>query len=483
MNFKQMLTSWRDNLLGAYKNPGASAPKAFGAPPTSNPREDSKVWPGPSKVSYTQNGQSVGRAPSNPNNPFAQQMTQMAAQAQAQQHQQQMRQAQQRVQDPAKKTYSNTPFWEGLLYGSGGRAKRRDQEAFNAQTLADQTAKQQERNTLWNAEHKRTTAANPMSPATSWEKLIFGEGTKQGVHDRSNQRKTTEVVKENQGRRDFSAGLESSGFGFGAPQTKALTWAEYDALSSRQRAAVDANTALVRAIRADEGARTRGGLRLPSSQAPREASYDADVERLFGKSGGSDLYAPATVKALAQLNLVDTEKGDLDNYLNMSALVNTDDLARLDTQRTPQRPWFKPSTAGTVGPVSAESARDQQTRMFSDKALSAMQNTLSQGQTLLGSFSSTPNLKKEEGLNALFEMAAAKDFLEPGQWETLAVPGVQEEYGVTTDEIANYFDNRVKDFELRRETDPKARLGLDVSPNVQYLDPDQFRNLYLNGAQ
>ena len=100
--------------------------------------------------------------------------------------------------------------------------------------------------------------------------------------------------------------------------THRMTREEYDALSDKQRAAVDFNTSLAKAVRRD--------LRLQDKYDPSKEerkNYDAASESMFGKDHGSEIYAPETMALLRQLKVKDTAD-DLDVCLalGVSAVIS-----------------------------------------------------------------------------------------------------------------------------------------------------------------
>ena len=109
-----------------------------------------------------------------------------------------------------------------------------------------------------------------------------------------------------------------------ANETRAMTREEYNALSPRERAAVDFNTALSRAVAKDE-ARAKKGQYEDVTDTQRE-QYEKTVNRLFGETRGSDRYAPETVALLDQLDYKD-KFGDLDDFLDLKILATDEDIS------------------------------------------------------------------------------------------------------------------------------------------------------------
>ncbi|QIN93921.1 hypothetical protein SEA_HANNABELLA_38 [Microbacterium phage Hannabella] len=259
---------------------------------------------------------------------------------------------------------------------------------------------------------------------------------------------TTEVPQTPAQQRD------TWGSSLGGPQNevKELTWDEYDALSPSQRAAVDANTMLVNAIKSDL---STGALAADS----KDDVYAATVNELFGETGGSDTYAPNTVMALSQLGLADTENGDLDNYLTQSALINEQDLASIGK-----------------GEFS-DTARGQQTKLFSERALTSISETLSSGYGILSGVGAADPQSTE--LNDLFEMLSTR-----GNYEQLQDNDVSEIMGMFLAEnpaidegtLTRYFEDRLNAYDYGTAAGQTPSLG-SGEPNL-YITPAEFRGRY-----
>ncbi len=114
-----------------------------------------------------------------------------------------------------------------------------------------------------------------------------------------------------------------------AKQVDQMTPEEYAALPPLQRAAVDFNGLLVQAVRKD---RHNQDEYKPTPQQ-REV-YDLSVEKIFGKNGGSTMYAPETLGLLRQLDFKDSA-ASLDDFLGLKAAIGEEDLAGLDRPSTP----------------------------------------------------------------------------------------------------------------------------------------------------
>ena len=102
-------------------------------------------------------------------------------------------------------------------------------------------------------------------------------------------------------------------------ESAALTWEAYDSLDDQQKAAVDWNTLLIDAREKDFT------TEMVEVDAEARAEYDAKVERLFGKEGGSERYAPNTINLLDQLDVVQLGQ-DLDEYLSLERAIDDKQL-------------------------------------------------------------------------------------------------------------------------------------------------------------
>ena len=252
-------------------------------------------------------------------------------------------------------------------------------------------------------------------------------------------------------RADWATSLGNSNI-----QTKELTWDEYDALSPQQRAAVDGNTLLVNAIRADLSA----GVQAADAE---DEGYSESLKALFGDEGGSDTYAPQTVAALQQLGLEDTERGDLDNYLSQAALLDNEDIRQIGT-----------------GDFS-QTARGEQAQLFSERALSSINETLSSGYGLLSGVGAADPRSTE--LNDLFEMLSTR-----GNYDQLQDTDVSEIMGMFLAEnpsidqrtLTRYFEDRLNAYDYGIAAGQTPSMGMGDA--AQYVTPAEFRGRYYSNG-
>lgn len=240
------------------------------------------------------------------------------------------------------------------------------------------------------------------------------------------------------------------GGGFGS---KELTSAEYFALSPQQRAAVDANTALVNAIAQDE-----------AESGKPDAAYDKLVSDMFGQYGTSEQYAPRTVELLRELGIED-QNGDLDQYLNRSRLLTLDDIR-------------------AIGDDSLQGRRYDNARQFGEGSVSALSKALAAGQEILGRMQGldselygeptaqlgfNPANTRDADLQDFFNTIASRDSTLSRNDFSKALGYFEQTYGLTPEQMGSYFEQRLR--------------ANDLAPNDNYIPSDQFRKLYYQGGQ
>ena len=124
-------------------------------------------------------------------------------------------------------------------------------------------------------------------------------------------------------------------------QKGVLTWKQYDKLDDDQKAAVDFNTRLVQARQKDLKAGTR--TETPAYSEAQLNQYNADVEEIFGKEGGSDTIAINTVELLKSINFKAVGQ-DLDEYLSLERAIDADELKNFTLTDTPVTQGIQLST-------------------------------------------------------------------------------------------------------------------------------------------
>lgn len=168
-----------------------------------------------------------------------------------------------------------------------------------------------------------------------------------------------------------------------------LTPEEYNALSARQRAAVDFNTMLATAVKKDL---RRQDTKYADVGEQQKATYDKSVEKMFGENG-SDLYAPETMAVLRQLKISDPTD-DLDDYLNLKVAITEDDLKNI-TEKQPVPNYVIEGRApqedrGKLAVVEGLVDKTQQ-----------LQESLAKGRQMLQSFQATAASERAEDLGFL----------------------------------------------------------------------------------
>ena len=258
----------------------------------------------------------------------------------------------------------------------------------------------------------------------------------------------------------------------------------YLQLAPQQRAAVDANTALVSAAEQDIASWAKTQL---AGTPVDDQDYYSQVNDAFGDKGGSDTYAPRTMAVLSDLGL-DLKDKDLDQYLNYSALVTADDLAGI-----------APGAA-----QAPDNARQQNAVAFSEAASTRLSETLAAGQSLLDSLRSgsatggelfgAPSAASPIGYannERDAELATAFDVLSQTQSQSELTPEnigglyteLQTKYNITPNEVAQYFETRLQANEYTNaSSDQPISLGGPDS-KLEYLTPADFRSKFLTRGE
>lgn len=103
---------------------------------------------------------------------------------------------------------------------------------------------------------------------------------------------------------------------------------DYNALTDKQRDAINFNTLLVEAREKDLNTEYKGSPQQP---------YIKAVERIFGEDGGSTVFAPETIAALTQIDFQAPKEGvgsDLDDFLGLKVAITEKDLANFNAPTT-----------------------------------------------------------------------------------------------------------------------------------------------------
>jgi hypothetical protein len=161
-----------------------------------------------------------------------------------------------------------------------------------------------------------------------------------------------------------------------ATQAVPLTQDAYDKLTPEQRKAVDFNTLLVDAREKDLMLGPKGNSPVPDELK----SYNQRAEKVFGKGGGSEAYAPNTLKLLEEIDFKAVGQ-DLDEFLSLERTVTADQLKGWTGQGgAAQRKSADGYTdAGEFGTIRSAENQAKVTADAIAKAGALIEKTLSQG--------------------------------------------------------------------------------------------------------
>lgn len=189
----------------------------------------------------------------------------------------------------------------------------------------------------------------------------------------------------------------------GVGDVSRMSWDEYQALDERQRAAVDFNTMLVRAVKKD--------LHHQADYAPTDqekASYNMALDRMFGDDNtGSELatYAPETVSVLKQIGFND-DKADLDDFLGLKAAITAHDIKHLDDKLNQFPGKEAPNATALIqGSQDASVTSPGEERLQLSQSLADstayMQDAITKGNNLLQSIQQTAAVARNNTVEEL----------------------------------------------------------------------------------
>ncbi len=241
------------------------------------------------------------------------------------------------------------------------------------------------------------------------------------------------------------------------PDTDRMTWKEYNALTPSQRAAVDFNTMLVRAVRKDK----KMDNQYPEVSTDENLTYDKTLEKMFGSSDrGSKTYAPETLGLLKQIGYHDTS-ADLDDFLNLKAAITSKDLADL------------PTVAGVPQAVAYSGQAPERTEELGVKREIAastldMEKTLAKGNEMLASIN---QLAAQERWFTVSKLGGTENQIREGLG--FGEPKLDPETGAPAD-LNTFFQKGYNDLSDKAK-DPKETLGI-LKSTLSPSEMDAFLN-------
>jgi hypothetical protein len=165
-----------------------------------------------------------------------------------------------------------------------------------------------------------------------------------------------------------------------------MSWEEYNALSEKQRAAVDFNTLLVKAVSKDNASQ-----KIYDPTLDEKMAYEKGVEHIFGDDAKQpDEYAPETLSLLQQINYHD-DAGELDDFLGLKAAITEEDLKHITVAAPANAVAFS-------GADQPQVDRIELTQQLADQT-QRLEASLAKGTKMLQSINATANLERNTILN------------------------------------------------------------------------------------
>jgi hypothetical protein len=266
-----------------------------------------------------------------------------------------------------------------------------------------------------------------------------------------------------------------------------MTQAAYDQLTPLQRSAVDFNTNLVRAVRKDR--------KLQDEYAPTDqqmATYDKDVEKMFGPDGTSDLYAPETMAVLRQIDFHD-DSAALDDFLSLDAAIHARDLKDLGPLKTVINPATPPAKARRREDVPLENAATDRSDLMYGLARNtqSMEHALVRGNQMLQSIQAVAAVERNDDLGFIGGVAnepptmpgygsSDKDAYYQKAFDMLAAKDADKDAilaALNTDLHPDQFQEFLAYADNRSANAERYHIGLGATEGVDYRTPEQFRKL------
>jgi len=239
-------------------------------------------------------------------------------------------------------------------------------------------------------------------------------------------------------------------------RTDEMTDAEYNALTPRQRAAVDFNTMLTDAVRHDK---QHQGWYDENINPLERRTYDAAVTKMFGEDRGSDLYAPETMAVLRQVFGTEQgadENGALSDYTSLKATIKAKDLnSGVLAPGTPADDTRNVRVAEDTNLVES----DRQTLIDNlARGTQAMERVLARGNALLAS----PSI----------QFALTSERLQDMQRLGAMEPGIKATLGYGQDEVSGYFQQA---FDILSDPKNQAKKDDILGTMNSELSPEEFK--------
>lgn len=137
--------------------------------------------------------------------------------------------------------------------------------------------------------------------------------------DRMDRADVSEEMADSKARATRTGMKENSG-----KRTEQMTFADYQALTPKQKAAVDLNTLLVEAVKQD--------LKIDRKEGPQ---YDERIEAVFGDSvGDNQPFAPSTLNLLEKIKYNgEADDTNVNDFLKLRAAFTADDIDDLKPRK------------------------------------------------------------------------------------------------------------------------------------------------------
>ncbi|QQO39330.1 hypothetical protein SEA_CRUNCHYBOI_44 [Microbacterium phage CrunchyBoi] len=275
--------------------------------------------------------------------------------------------------------------------------------------------------------------------------------------DADNKNDAAALAEAKRPTRDELAANFGSGQSF---EVRQLSQEEWDQLDLKTQQAITANYALYQATQADKA----------GSEGEQLEGYDEAVNAIFGAEGGSDTYAPNTIRVLSELGYTN-DNNDLDYFLQGSAILGEKELLGEDQSNMARMSVLEDLTNSTAWQNSnlvpmLEEGNSLLDSLRQGDALSADTLRLA-GVSPMALYDIDP--ERTDALNGLMQGMASRDLWDAFGSDAEASNSFKQDFdhitsGLDPALVSRYF----------RETYPQYFQNAAYGDANRYMTPDEF---------
>lgn len=242
-----------------------------------------------------------------------------------------------------------------------------------------------------------------------------------------------------------------------------MTTEEYNALTPKQKAAIDLNTLLVNAVREDRGVEAKG-------ENPGGESYDAQVAEVFGEDAKNTRYAPNTVQLLDDAN-IEIDDAKLNDFLKLKVAITAEDLKDFAPPLPGEGPDLSLATASkqreTLQGSLINAVRETRNDPASASALRESSRDLLGLNEMLGFNTPNPEGTPDEQASFYFQGGLARLAAEPDTQKVMA--------DLRAGMPAEYWPKFIAFLDAKSRESKQYHIPIQTSSDGSTVTPKEFR--------